>query len=145
MNDQKPDQNLRDLLERLHSELEQTESVDEKGNEMLGHLDTDIRALLQRSGRKKEPDEPVLERLQETIDHFEATHPSLTQTLSTPGGIWLAMKGKLPLNEMAELPPGFQTFHVERLEVPGLDAERCLIWIRKSAPYLPSHESGRLQ
>ena len=70
---------------------------------------------------------------------------SLTQTLSTPGGIWLAMKGKLPLNEMAELPPGFQTFHVERLEVPGLDAERCLIWIRKSAPYLPSHESGRLQ
>jgi len=33
MNDQKPDQNLRDLLERLHSELEQTESVDEKGNE----------------------------------------------------------------------------------------------------------------
>ena len=82
MNDQKPDQNLRDMLERLHSELEQTESVDEKGNEMLGHLDTDIRALLQRSGRKKEPDEPVLERLQETIDHFEATHPSLTQTLS---------------------------------------------------------------
>jgi prefoldin subunit 5 len=82
MNDQKPDQNLRDLLERLHSELEQTESVDEKGNEMLDHLDRDIRALLQRSGRKKESDEPVLERLQETIDHFEATHPNLTQTLS---------------------------------------------------------------
>ncbi len=49
---------------------------------MLDHLDRDIRALLQRSGRKKESEEPVLERLQETIEHFEATHPSLTQTLS---------------------------------------------------------------
>ena len=82
MADQNMNQNLRDLLERLHSELEQTESVDETGNEMLDHLDRDIRALLQRSGRKKEPDEPVLERLQETIEHFETTHPSLTQTLS---------------------------------------------------------------
>ena len=69
----------------------------------------------------------------------------LTQGLATPGGIWLAMKGKLPLDEMAELPSGFQAFHVERLEVPGLDAERCLIWIRRSALHLTSHESGRLQ
>jgi len=69
----------------------------------------------------------------------------LTERLSTSGAIWLAMKGKLPLDEMAELPAGFQAFHVERLEVPGLPAERCLIWIRKSAPYLPSRESGRLQ
>ena len=70
---------------------------------------------------------------------------SLTQGLATPGCIWLAMKGKLPLDEISELPAGFQAFHVERLDVPGLDAERCLIWIRKSAPYLTSHESGRLQ
>jgi 16S rRNA (guanine527-N7)-methyltransferase len=70
---------------------------------------------------------------------------TLTRTLSTPGGIWLAMKGKLPLEEISELPSGFQAFHVERLPVPGLDAERCLIWIRKSASYLASHESGRLQ
>ena len=69
----------------------------------------------------------------------------LTETLATPGGIWLAMKGKLPLDEISALPAGFQAFHVERLEVPGLDAERCLIWMRKSAPHLPSHESGRLQ
>jgi uncharacterized protein YnzC (UPF0291/DUF896 family) len=31
------DQNLRELLEKLHQELEQTEAVDEKGNEMLRH------------------------------------------------------------------------------------------------------------
>ena len=65
--------------------------------------------------------------------------------LATPGGIWLAMKGKLPLDEMAALPIGFQAFHVERLQVPGLEAERCLIWIRKSASANVGHESGRLQ
>jgi 16S rRNA (guanine527-N7)-methyltransferase len=65
--------------------------------------------------------------------------------LATPGGIWLAMKGKLPLDEIATLPPDFQAFHVERLEVPGLAAERCLVWIRRSAPAKARHESGRLQ
>ncbi len=78
------DQNLRDLLEQLHKELERTDSVDEKGNEMLRHLDADIRTLLKRSGKgaELEADEPMLERLQDTIDHFEATHPRLTTVLS---------------------------------------------------------------
>lgn len=78
------DQNLRDLLEQLHKELERTDTVDEKGNEMLRHLDADIRNLLKRSGTEAEidADEPVLERLQDTIDHFEATHPRLTTVLS---------------------------------------------------------------
>ena len=84
MTDQNTDQNLRELLERLHNQLEQTESMDEAGTEMLRHLDEDIRKRLESSGskRKKEPDEPILERLQDTIDHFEATHPNLTLTLS---------------------------------------------------------------
>ena len=78
------DQNLRDLLEQLHKELERTETVDEKGNEMLRHLDADIRTLLKRSGAGTpiDADEPMLERLQDTIDHFEATHPRLTTVLS---------------------------------------------------------------
>ena len=76
------DPNLRELLEKLHQELERTEAVDEKGNQLLRHLDADIRSLLKRSGGKPESDEPVLERLQDTIDHFEATHPRLTLVLS---------------------------------------------------------------
>jgi hypothetical protein len=76
------DHDLRELLEKLHSELEHTESVDDKGNEMLRHLDADIRTLLERSGTKVERDEPMLERLQGTIDHFETTHPTLTTVLS---------------------------------------------------------------
>lgn len=76
--------NLRQLLEQLHNELEQTESMDERGRDMLRHLDGDIRDLLKRSGGTAETDvaEPVLERLQDTIDHFEATHPTLTTVLS---------------------------------------------------------------
>ena len=70
---------------------------------------------------------------------------NLTQGLAVSGGVWLAMKGKLPLEEIAALPVGFQAFHVERLRVPGLAAERCLIWIRKVAPLMSNSESGRLQ
>jgi 16S rRNA (guanine527-N7)-methyltransferase len=48
-----------------------------------------------------------------------------------PGGVWMAMKGKLPADEMAALPPEIEVFHVEPLAVPGLDADRCLVWMRK--------------
>ena len=47
-----------------------------------------------------------------------------------PGGVWMAMKGKRPADEMAQLPAGVDVFHVEPLAVPGLDAERCLVWMR---------------
>ena len=45
-------------------------------------------------------------------------------------GVWLAMKGKHPADEVAALPAETQVFHVEPLQVPGLDAERCIIWLR---------------
>ncbi len=48
-------------------------------------------------------------------------------------GVWMAMKGKRPDDEAAELPAGVAVFHVEPLQVPGLDAERCLVWLKKSA------------
>ncbi len=46
-----------------------------------------------------------------------------------PGGVWVAMKGKYPEDEIARLPPDVQVFHVEQLQVPGLEAQRCLVWI----------------
>ena len=49
-----------------------------------------------------------------------------------PGGVWLAMKGRHPADEIAALPPGVAVFHVEPLTVPGLDAERCIVWMRRS-------------
>jgi len=48
-------------------------------------------------------------------------------------GVWLAMKGKHPADEIAVLAPDLEPFHVEQLQVPGLDAERCIIWIRPKA------------
>ncbi|WP_210542951.1 16S rRNA (guanine(527)-N(7))-methyltransferase RsmG [Rhodoferax sp. PAMC 29310] len=45
-------------------------------------------------------------------------------------GIWMGMKGKNPAEEMAALPASVNVFHVEQLTVPGLDAERCIIWMR---------------
>lgn len=47
-----------------------------------------------------------------------------------PQGIWFAMKGKKPDDEMAALGADVQVFHVEPLQVPGLDAERCIVWLR---------------
>ncbi len=45
-------------------------------------------------------------------------------------GVWLAMKGKRPADEIAALPATTQVFHVEPLVVPGLVAERCIVWMR---------------
>lgn len=49
-----------------------------------------------------------------------------------PHGVWLAMKGKHPADEIAALPADVEVFHVEQLKVPGLDAERCIVWMRRS-------------
>ena len=54
----------------------------------------------------------------------------LTRPLLAPGGVWMAMKGRRPEDEMHALPAAIDVFHVEPLAVPGLDAERCLIWMR---------------
>ena len=58
-------------------------------------------------------------------DFTSASHNALAE-----GGVWLAMKGKRPDTEIAALPPSVQVFHVEQLAVPGLDAQRCLVWLR---------------
>jgi 16S rRNA (guanine527-N7)-methyltransferase len=49
--------------------------------------------------------------------------------LLAPGGHLLAMKGQLPQDEIARLPAEFEVKKIERLEVPGLSAERHLLWI----------------
>ena len=46
------------------------------------------------------------------------------------GGVWMAMKGKHPQDEITALPADVKVFHVEPLMVPGLDVERCMVWMR---------------
>jgi 16S rRNA (guanine527-N7)-methyltransferase len=54
-----------------------------------------------------------------------------------PQGVWMAMKGKHPVEELTALPPGVELFHVEQLQVPGLAADRCMLWLRREAAALP--------
>ena len=55
-----------------------------------------------------------------------------SQAALSPGGVWMALKGKHPAEELAMLPPDVVMFHVEPLAVPGLAAERCIIWLQKT-------------
>ncbi|NML13924.1 16S rRNA (guanine(527)-N(7))-methyltransferase RsmG [Azohydromonas sp. G-1-1-14] len=58
---------------------------------------------------------------------------ALTRECLAPQGVWMAMKGKRPEDEIAALPADVDVFHVEPLLVPELDAERCLVWMRLRA------------
>jgi len=55
-----------------------------------------------------------------------------SEQLLAENGVWLAMKGRKPDDEIPGLPPSVEVFHVEQLHVPGLDAERCIVWMRKA-------------
>jgi 16S rRNA (guanine527-N7)-methyltransferase len=63
------------------------------------------------------------------------------------GGLWMAMKGKHPADELDALnaaAPGVDVFHVEQLQVPALEAERCIVWMRPGPSLLPEHHSRRV-
>lgn len=55
----------------------------------------------------------------------------LTAHLCAPDGRWLAMKGEVPEPELQALPAGL-TATVRPLHVPGLDARRCVVEIRRN-------------
>jgi 16S rRNA (guanine527-N7)-methyltransferase len=57
----------------------------------------------------------------------------LSASALAEGGIWLAMKAKPPTDELAAMPAGVEMFHVEQLKVPGLDADRCIVWMKRAA------------
>jgi 16S rRNA (guanine527-N7)-methyltransferase len=54
----------------------------------------------------------------------------LTRPLLAPGGVWMAMKGQHPADEIAALPADVEVFRIEPLQVPGLTGERCIVWMR---------------
>lgn len=51
--------------------------------------------------------------------------------LLAPEGRWLALKGRFPQQELDAVPAGFRVEQVVALEVPGLDAERHLVVIKR--------------
>jgi hypothetical protein len=68
---------LTQLLEKLHAELDGMENVDGKSKQLLNDLEKDINELLDRSDH-----DTLLERLDEAVDEFQVKYPSLTTMLS---------------------------------------------------------------
>lgn len=58
---------------------------------------------------------------------------ALTQSLLSPQGVWCAMKGKVPHEEIEQISKQVDVFHVEQLEIPQMNAQRCLVWMRPFA------------
>lgn len=48
-------------------------------------------------------------------------------------GVWMALKGRRPDEEIAALPAWADVFHVEQLKIPRLEAQRCIVWLRKAS------------
>ena len=57
----------------------------------------------------------------------------LTRAHLAPHGVWVAMKAHLTDAERQAVPEDVTMFHVEPLQVPQLEAERCLVWMRPEA------------
>ena len=82
-------------------------------------------------------------RVENTADQFDVVCSRAFASLNDftqwstkalgPEGVWMAMKGKYPAGELMALPAEIDVFHVEQLQVPGLNAERCIVWMRKSS------------
>ena len=62
-----------------------------------------------------------------------ADFTALSHRVLAVQGVWMAMKAKSTADEQTQLPPDVQVFHVEQLQVPGLAAQRCLVWMRPAA------------
>ena len=56
----------------------------------------------------------------------------LTRHLLAPEGVWLAMKGVMPREEIASLPGDVCLEAVHALQVPGIDGGRHLVAMRRS-------------
>ena len=89
-----------------------------------------LRGLHARVESVQEPYEVVCSRAFASLKDFT----QWSQSALAEGGVWMAMKGKMPTDEVAQLPPEVEVFHVEPLTVPGLDAERCMLWLRPRGP-----------
>ncbi|HEX4583963.1 MAG TPA: 16S rRNA (guanine(527)-N(7))-methyltransferase RsmG [Burkholderiaceae bacterium] len=63
-----------------------------------------------------------------------AAFVSLTRHLLAPGGHWIAMKGRLPAEELLQLPPDVTAARTAELRVPLLQEARHLIVLRPAPP-----------
>lgn len=89
-----------------------------------------LKNLIAEHARVEELDRPPFAVITSRAFASLADFVNLTRNLLAPGGVWMALKGQHPADEIAALPADVEVFHVEQLQVPGLDAQRCIVWMR---------------
>lgn len=76
------DEKIRQSLEQLHAELEQTQSIDPATRELLEHLRKDIQAALQDpSPASPRRYNALSQRLTAALKQLEEAHPNLVLTI----------------------------------------------------------------
>ena len=75
------EQHLRQMLEHLHTELQRTDTIDDRSRELLRSVLGDIEDLLERKPKRGTQPESIIERLREAVRAFETTHPTLTDAV----------------------------------------------------------------
>ena len=74
---------LDELLHKLHDEIQKTRSIDDKGSELLRDLEGDVRTLLEKSqGGTLQVHPSIQQRLELAVNHFEVSHPDLTTLIT---------------------------------------------------------------
>ncbi len=86
-----------------------------------------LKGLHARVESISEPSDVICSRAFASLHDFT----QLSSSALAASGVWMAMKGKHPSDELAIVPATVKVFHVEQLQVPGLDAERCIVWLQK--------------
>jgi hypothetical protein len=75
-----PTEQLRKTLEKLHSELEETASLDAESHRLLVEVLRDIESLL-ASEESDHTSDSLLDRLRSATGEFEESHPTLTEAV----------------------------------------------------------------
>lgn len=86
MTDQNPkNQEIRQMLIRLHDELREAETLDENEQALLRHLIDDIQDLLKRaehgSSSRYQPNTGLIGQMETAIEELEVSHPTLVATI----------------------------------------------------------------
>ena len=75
------EQQPRQMLEQLHTELQRADTIDDRSRELVRGVLGDIEDLLERKQKRGTQPESIIEGLREAVRTFETTHPTLTDAI----------------------------------------------------------------
>jgi hypothetical protein len=76
-------QELQNLVKKLQEEIKNAKTINEQDKQLLSQLEAEIDKILGKSEEKQLTIQTTtIKRLEDSINHFEATHPTLTTLLS---------------------------------------------------------------